>query len=215
MRLPSSLLPIGEKKIGSRFAKIFLLLTLAMGNEVSDRAKGNPRGETKPRLAPTVHKSNLVSSDTTFVARMKPIVIVGKRLDQNEPAQNESPRNAVVSGSSGKQSQTSARPRDGVSEGVTGGGFVMNETFSVVGNDFYTAFYGAWSEPNETFLYTVRVREEPAPQFGARLSVEISDTVIYRTFLRPNPQKIQKAARQAAQRAQVYLKKYYEPREVY
>jgi len=101
------------------------------------------------------------------------------------------------------------------SDGLTIGGFVMNETFSVVGSDFYAAFYSAWSEPESAEMYTVAVREEPAPRFGARLSVEIGDTVVFQTFLRPNNQKIQRGARQAVRRAQIYLKKHHEPREVY
>jgi len=101
------------------------------------------------------------------------------------------------------------------SDALTIGGFVMNETFSVVGSDFYAAFYGAWSEPENAEMYTVTVREEPAPRFGARLTVEVGDTVLFRTFLRPNNQKIQRAAQRAVRRTQVYLEKHHEPREVY
>ena len=95
------------------------------------------------------------------------------------------------------------------------GGFVMNETFSVIGNDFYTAFYGAWSEPEGVSMYTVFVDEEPAPRFGARIRVKVDDTLLYQAFLRPNNGKIRRAARQAVRRAQLYLQKYHEPRTVY
>jgi len=114
----------------------------------------------------------------------------------------------------GAEASRTADPEP-ASDALTIGGFVMNETFSVVGSDFYAAFYSTWSEPESAEMYTVSVREEPAPRFGARLTVEIGDTVIFRTFLRPNNQKIQRAARQAVRRAQIYLKKHYEPREVY
>jgi len=95
------------------------------------------------------------------------------------------------------------------------GGFVMNETFSVIGNDFYTAFYGAWSEPEGVSMYTVFVDEEPAPRFGARIRVKVDDTLLYQAFLRPNNGKIRRAARQAVGRVQLYLRKYHEPRTVY
>ena len=100
-------------------------------------------------------------------------------------------------------------------EGLGIGGFVLNETFSVVGSNFYDAFYDAWTEPDDASLYTVYVREEPTPQFGARVVVEVGDTKIFQTFLRPNARRTKKAGRQAAQRAQFYVREYYEPREVY
>lgn len=95
------------------------------------------------------------------------------------------------------------------------GGFVLDETFSVVGSNFYSAFYSAWSEPEDASLYTVHVREVPTPQFGARVVVEIGDVTIFQSFLRPNARRTRKAAQQAAQRARVYVKEYHEPRDVY
>ncbi len=95
------------------------------------------------------------------------------------------------------------------------GGFVLDETFSVVGSNFYGAFYNAWTEPDDAALYTVRVREEPTPQFGARVIVEVDDTMIFQAFLRPNAHRTAQAARQAARRTRFYVKEVYEPREVY
>ena len=95
------------------------------------------------------------------------------------------------------------------------GGFVLDETFSVVGSNFYGAFYSTWTEPDEAALYTVRVREEPTPQFGAHVMVEVDDTTIFQTFLRPNAQRTAQAARQAARRTRFYVNEVYEPREVY
>jgi hypothetical protein len=104
---------------------------------------------------------------------------------------------------------------DTTDDGVGIGGFVLNETFSVVGRNFYDAFYGAWTEPDDASLYTVYVREEPTPQFGARVIVEVGDTKIFQTFLRPNARRTTKAARQAAQRTELYVREYHEPRDVY
>lgn len=95
------------------------------------------------------------------------------------------------------------------------GGFVLDETFSVVGGAFYSAFYNAWTEPDEAALYTVRVREEPTHQFGAHVRVDVDDTTIFQTFLRPNARRTAQAARQAARRTRFYVKEVYEPREVY
>lgn len=95
------------------------------------------------------------------------------------------------------------------------GGFVLNETFSVVGSNFYDAFYSAWTKPEGASLYRVYVREEPTPQFGARVVVEVGDTVIFRAFLRPNARQTQKAAQRAARRTLLYIREYHEPRDVY
>lgn len=157
------------------------------------------------------------AADTVYTARIGPLNVVAER-----PAQEGASTDARTAGEHTQREQNTAQRRHaGASSGsqaerdVTTGGFVMNETFSVIGNDFYSAFYGAWSEPEEAGLYTVYVREKPSPQFGARLSVEVDDTQIFRTFLRPNNRKIRQAAQQAAERAQVYVTEYHEPREVY
>lgn len=104
---------------------------------------------------------------------------------------------------------------DTTDEGLGIGGFVLNETFSVVGDNFYSAFYNAWSEPDDASLYTLHVREEPTPQFGARVVVEVGDAVVFRTFLRPNLLRTRRAAEQAAQRAQLYIREYHQPRQIY
>ena len=215
----------------ARLAGLVLALGLALGGGVQAEPGANgplERVDGDASAAP---------ADTVFMARMDPIEIVAERISQSGP---EDPTVTRLASASGRGGQTAARSdravaqptragsrtrnqqargeqgeRDRSQRGVGVGGFVMNETFSVVGNDFYAAFYGAWSEPEDASLYTVSVREEPSPQFGARLTVEVGDTVIFRTFLRPNNRKIQNAAQRAARRAQVYVKKYHEPREVY
>lgn len=166
--------------------------------------------------APPIHLVD-AERDTIFVARMQPVLItenrtLAGRTDPIVVTADQPQGGQKVSEATGRH----ASPRsERSSENLSVGGFVMNETFSVIGSDFYTAFYSAWSEPEGAEMYTVNVHEEPAPQFGARLRVEISDTVIFQTFLRPNNQKIQQAAEQAVQRAQLYIEKYHEPRENY
>lgn len=182
--------------------------------------------------------------DTVYVARMDPVDVVAERSLQNGEEASSAIRVASSLARGGETAARSdrtetARPTD-PGAGVEGrarsrsrrggqqgranarsernvgiGGFVMDETFSVVGSDFYSAFYDAWSEPEDAKMFTVHVSEEPSPQFGARLAVKVDDTMIYRTFLRPNNRKIQQAAQTAAQRAQIYLKRHHEPREIY
>jgi len=219
-----------------RLAGLILALGLVLGGSVQAEplADGPGAGVSSHASAAPV--------DTVFMARMEPIEIVAERMQGgSEGATATRLASASARGgqtaaradravaqptSAGAGSRVRSRNqqvgqrgeqggRNRSERGVGIGGFVMNETFSVVGNDFYGAFYGAWSEPEDASLYTVSVREEPSPQFGARLTVEVGDTMIFRTFLRPNNRKIQKAAQRAAQRAHIYVKKYHEPRDVY
>ena len=100
--------------------------------------------------------------------------------------------------------------------GIALGGLILNETFSVVGNDFFQAFEEYWVEPEGiSFSYTVSVGEEPAPRFGSRVVVEVGSTVLFRAFLRPNSRQTKTAARRAARRVRLYVQKVYEPREQY
>jgi len=106
---------------------------------------------------------------------------------------------------------------DGSLNGIAVGGLVVDETFSVVGARFSRAFHNRWSPPEAVANanYTVRIQENPVPRFGAQLLVDIEGTTLYQGYLRPNRQQIERAARTAVKRAMLYLKKYYEPREVY
>jgi hypothetical protein len=197
-------------------------LVLALGLVGSVQAHSMGEGAWAPVDEPGA------APDTVFMARMPPLEVVAERI-VTEPSSTmlvasaaslQEDRTAARTRSSDTQPQgrasQSGDPSGGAAARSVGiGGFVMNETFSVVGNDFYTAFYSAWSEPEEAGLYTVAVQEEPSPQFGARLTVHVDDTTIFRTFLRPNNRKIRKAAQTAAERARVYITKYYEPRHVY
>lgn len=101
--------------------------------------------------------------------------------------------------------------------GIAVGGLIANETFSVVGARFSRAFHDKWTEPEglRHSQYTIRLQENPVPQFGAQVLVEIEGTLIFRAYLRPNRRQIQQAVQRAVQRATLYLQEYYEPREVY
>jgi len=87
----------------------------------------------------------------------------------------------------------------------------------VIGARFARAFTDKWSEPEELedFAYTITLGENPAPRRGTQVFVEVEGTMHIQTYLLPNRQQIRQAAQQAVQRATLYLKKYYEPREVY
>jgi hypothetical protein len=151
--------------------------------------------------------------DARLLCSVFAVGLLAMGVGQSQPAPGIGKRADVPATDRPQRSQPAEV--DTTDDGVGIGGFVLNETFSVVGRNFYDAFYGAWTEPDDASLYTVYVREEPTPQFGARVIVEVGDTKIFQTFLRPNARRTEEAGQKAAQRARFYVREYYEPREVY
>jgi len=99
--------------------------------------------------------------------------------------------------------------------GVSIGGLVINDTRTTIGRDFYNAFYSRWSTPEGAENVIVRVREQPRPNLGTRILVEVEDERVFQATLQPRLQQIKKAARIARARANRYLKRQYEPRTRY
>ncbi|HHP7238502.1 CsgE family curli-type amyloid fiber assembly protein [Longibacter sp.] len=105
--------------------------------------------------------------------------------------------------------------RDATDEGVSIGGLVIDETRTTIGRDFYSVFYSGWNAPEGAKNVTVRVREQPRPNLGTRLLVEVEGTTVFRATLQPDMQMIRRAARGALGRTMRYLKQRYEPRNTY
>ena len=95
------------------------------------------------------------------------------------------------------------------------GGLVVDETRTTIGSRFYDAFYGRWETPDSTGAVTLRIREQPRPNLGTRVLVDVEGTVVFRATLRPDRQQIRKAAQAAQSRARRYVKQWYEPRQRY
>lgn len=162
---------------------------------------------------------NGAATDTIYVAFMDPLIVIGYRSDQTftgtlvsaEPSGDDAATTAETTRSPAEGST------DVMRDGVSIGGLIVNETFSVIGNQFVRAFEDRWTEPEgvQDFGYTITLGENPAPSLGAQVFVEVEGRRLFQGYLRPNRRQIQQAARQAVQRATLYLQKYYEPREVY
>jgi len=99
--------------------------------------------------------------------------------------------------------------------GVSLGGLVLNETSSTIGRDFYDVFYSRWQPPQNAANYTIRITEQYAPSLGSQVVVKVDETTLFRSYLQPNFEQIRTAALRALARTQQYLKRQYEPREVY
>lgn len=100
-------------------------------------------------------------------------------------------------------------------EGVSIGGLVINDTRTTIGRDFYDVFYSRWETPKGAENVMIRVYEQPRPNLGTRIVVDVEDRTVFRANLRPRFEQIKKAARAALARAHRYVKKRYEPRTRY
>jgi curli production assembly/transport component CsgE len=62
---------------------------------------------------------------------------------------------------------------------------VIDETLTRHGREFYTAFHQSWRSPTKQGIYTIVIREQPAPGRGTQVSVWVNDTALYRARLIP------------------------------
>ena len=164
---------------------------------------------------------NDAETDTTFVARLEPLVVTGHPIDQTYSgtlASAEGPGAAAhAAASAGAPRSPAADSGDVTLDGVSIGGLIVNETFSVIGARFARTFNDKWTEPDgvQDLGYTVTLGENPAPRRGAQVFVDVEGETLFQAYLRPNRRQIQQAAQRAVGRVTIYLQKYYEPREVY
>jgi len=117
--------------------------------------------------------------------------------------------------SSGQPDSGASRDESTDPGSVSVGGLVINDTRTTIGSDFYDVFYSRWETPKGAGNVTVRVREQPRPNLGTRIVVEVEDQTIFRANLRPRMEQIERAAQGALARAHRYIKKHYEPRSRY
>ncbi|MCS4040883.1 curli production assembly/transport protein CsgE [Salinibacter ruber] len=129
----------------------------------------------------------------------------------------EAARNRPVSPSGGTPTgaASAGTKSAGVKKGISVAGLIIDRTHSVIGRDFQDAFNDHWTEPEGVSSFTIRIDEQPLPQFGSKIQVSVEGTTLFQAQLRPEYQRIRKAARQAAARTRYYLQEFYEPREVY
>jgi curli production assembly/transport component CsgE len=150
---------------------------------------------------------------------------VGEQLEQRSPAQTADTRSIATAERWGGTLQAQIRWRRQVAfdssstdvsdAGVQVGGLVVDETRTTIGRDFYSMFYTRWQTPDEVQNVTVRVREQPRPNLGTRLLVDVQGTTVFQATLQPDTRMIRRAARAARARTTRYLKKRYEPRDTY
>ena len=148
--------------------------------------------------------SSSASSSTREAARNRPVSPSGG-----------TPTGAASAGAKSAGTKPAGATSTGVKKGISVAGLIIDRTHSVIGRDFQDAFNDHWTEPEGVSSFTIRIDEQPLPQFGSKIQVSVEGTTLFQAQLRPEYQRIRKAARQAAARTRYYLQEFHEPREVY
>ncbi len=78
-------------------------------------------------------------------------------------------------------------------------GVVVNQTVTLVGHDFYTAFVAAWRDKPLSERYALTIGERPSPRLGSQVWVEFSRRRVYQTVLPPARARIGAIAEEAAE----------------
>lgn len=73
-------------------------------------------------------------------------------------------------------------------------GLVLDQTVTVLGHEFFSAYADAWRELDGLQRYSVTIQEVPTARFGSTVKVLAKGRIVYQALLRPNRQ----AARELA-----------------
>jgi hypothetical protein len=182
------------------------------GPRAPDRAVTDTTRQVEERPSPRSTAS--ASPDTVYVASgdfwtgtLEAQVRQRALFRQMQSEENAASRSGNRSGNEAASS--------GASSSVSIGGLVINDTRTTIGSDFYDVFYGRWETPKGAGNVTVRVREQPRPNLGTRIVVEVAGKTVFRANLRPRFEQIKQAARAALARTHRYIQKRYDPRTRY
>ncbi len=152
------------------------------------------------------------ANEPASAAEIKPTPSNDRPVSPSEPS---SQRPSAQATAQNRPASPSGTASTGVKKGISVAGLIIDRTHSVIGRDFQDAFNDHWTEPEDVSSFTIRIDEQPLPQFGSKIQVSVEGTTLFQAQLRPEYQRIRKAARQAAARTRYYLQEFYEPREVY
>lgn len=84
-------------------------------------------------------------------------------------------------------------------------GMVHDETRSKVGRDFYDVFYSYWQSPPDAHNFTIKVSEQPSPNLGTTILVEVNYTETFKMRLQPRYEMIQEAGKFAVRQTYRHL----------
>lgn len=87
-------------------------------------------------------------------------------------------------------------------------GFIVDDTHSKLGHDFYDLFYLNYSPPEDLRKHTIIISELPVPGSGTRITISVEDQQIFQQFIQPRNDQVEELADYAVQLTQSYLMNY-------
>ncbi|MCW9707166.1 CsgE family curli-type amyloid fiber assembly protein [Fodinibius salsisoli] len=82
------------------------------------------------------------------------------------------------------------------------GGFVLDETRSKMGRDFYNLFYQHWEAPQNASNFTITISEQPTIGRGSQVTIKLDYNQIFSARLQPRYEYIETLSKQAVARSQ-------------
>lgn len=82
------------------------------------------------------------------------------------------------------------------------GGFVLDETRSKMGRDFYNLFYQHWQPPRNASNFTIAISEQPTFGRGSQITIKLDYTEVFSARLQPRYEFIEALSKQAVTRCQ-------------
>ena len=89
-------------------------------------------------------------------------------------------------------------------------GFLVDDTKTKAGRDFYDLFYAGWEAPKSAKNYSITVTEKPFRLTSTLIVVSINDDIVYQDVVQPRQDLIENQVEDAVSVTQDYLTNYDE-----
>ncbi len=88
-------------------------------------------------------------------------------------------------------------------------GLIIEETMTKIGYEFYEYFYLQWKPPQEVRKhYNILITEKAGSTWGSLVEVNVGETTVWSSMIKPGSEEIEEAAKQAVEAAKEYLNNY-------
>jgi curli production assembly/transport component CsgE len=91
--------------------------------------------------------------------------------------------------------------------------FIVDETLSKIGKDFYDLFYTRWNEQVKGGSYSIVISEKALPQRGTQINIKVNNTDVYQSFVQPRYDVIEQSVDQGIYMVFSYLQNYQATQE--
>jgi curli production assembly/transport component CsgE len=86
---------------------------------------------------------------------------------------------------------------------------IIEETMTKIGHEFYECFFLQWKPPKGNLKhYNILITERASSTWGSLVEVNIVETTVWSSVLRPRYEEIEDAVKQAIEAAKEYLNNY-------